>query len=229
MEMHEAASPDGENLSPTACARAAPYYSINPGLFDSEEHWSYRDLQRLAKRLGLIATGKRSELCVRLQAWHRQRRRNDQTGKFMGVEVRESPGGQQIAEHLLSPLKRPAGSPGSRPCLSSASKLSARGKGSVRRRLDDDDVSRSPLRPARAANVAFSPFNQVKVRRDGPTPHPRARPDVRCVRVQLIPSKEHSEMYQQYVEPSWPDDDELDADADLLADDDDPLFAVVSA
>ena len=50
-----------------------------------------------------------------------------------------------------------------------------------------------------------------------------------CVRVQLIPSKEHSEMYQQYVEPSWPDDDELDADADLLADDDDPLFAVVSA
>ena len=57
----------------------------------------------------------------------------------------------------------------------------------------------------------------------------RARADVRCVRVQLIPSKEHSEMYQQYVEPSWPDDDELDADADLLADDDDPLFAVVSA
>ena len=49
------------------------------------------------------------------------------------------------------------------------------------------------------------------------------------MRVQLIPSKEHSEMYQQYVEPSWPDDDELDADADLLADDDDPLFAVVSA
>ena len=32
-------------------AQAEPYYSLNPGLFDSVEHWKYRDLQKLAKTL----------------------------------------------------------------------------------------------------------------------------------------------------------------------------------
>ena len=35
------------NDAPEQAAR--PYYALNPALFDSEEHWAYRDLQRLAK------------------------------------------------------------------------------------------------------------------------------------------------------------------------------------
>ena len=38
--------------SPGEVAKVPPYLAINPGLFDSAEHWSYRDLQKLAKRLG---------------------------------------------------------------------------------------------------------------------------------------------------------------------------------
>jgi len=158
------------NSPPPECSH--PYLSLNPSLFDSAEHWSYRDLQRLAKRLDLPAGGKRDEIVARLQAWHRGQRRGDQAGKFLGVEIRAAPGAHAVSPRLLAPLSAPSPSPGS--ILSSAKKAE---------RL----IGRSPLRPA--SGVAFSPFNQVK----------------------LIPSKEYTEMYGQYREPSW----------DVLDDDDD--------
>ena len=35
--------------SPEKVAKVPPYLAINAGLFDSVDHWSYRDLQKLAK------------------------------------------------------------------------------------------------------------------------------------------------------------------------------------
>lgn len=169
--------------SPTASATwtsgsAPPYYSINPALFDSKAHWSYQDLRRLCKRLNLPASGKREEIAARLQEWHRESRRVDQAGKFLGVEVRAS--GKEINPQLVSPLK-----PARRLECPSPSILSAGRRA----------AGEPPLRGAEP-RLVFSPFNQVK----------------------LIPSKEHSEMYGKYREPSWEDgedSDDADDDSDL--------------
>jgi hypothetical protein len=84
--------------------------------------------------------------------------------------VREQPGGAKIDPQLMSPLRPPrtsnADTP-SKPCLS-ATKLHGTPSG-------DAPCSRSPLKARRSSNVAFSPFNMVKI----------------------IPSKEHSENYGQ--------------------------------
>ncbi len=158
---------------------ARPYYALNPALFDSEEHWAYRDLQRLAKRLDIPASGKRPELVERLNTWHREMRARDQAGKFHAVEVRANPGGQPINPSLLSPLKPPRQNPQPSPILSKGKHQAD----SPRRRLP---LAQSPRTP----KLSFSPFNMIKV----------------------IPSKEHTEMFGQYREPSnWDvDDDEED-------------------
>lgn len=127
---------------PVAPLHTSPYISLNPGMFDSSEHWSYRDLQRLAKNLDLQANGSRPALVARLQNWHRDRRNIDQTGKFLGVEVRSSLSGEPIPTRLLSPL---------------ISRSPTRRRGCMKRA-----IKRAPLRP-RAAAVNFSPFNQVKL------------------------------------------------------------------
>jgi len=125
-----------ENSPPPECSH--PYLSINPWLFDSSEHWSYRDLQRLAKRLDLPANGKREEIVYRLQTWHRETRGSDQAGKFLGVEIRAAPGGHPVSPRLLAPLSVPSPSPGS---ILSSSKAQR--------------IGRSPLHPT--TGVAFSP------------------------------------------------------------------------
>jgi len=124
-----------------------PYYSINPALFDSPTHWSYRDLQRLCKRLDLPAAGKRAEVAARLQQWHRESRRLDQAGKFLGVEVRASPGGKAINPQLVSPLRpvRQASYPS--PSILSEGRRAA---------------GQPPLRGPEP-RLCFSPFNQVKL------------------------------------------------------------------
>lgn len=99
-----AASPPTDTHSPTAVAKVAPYLAINPGLFDSSEHWTYRDLQKLAKRLGLNSAGKRDEIVERLRAWHREQRIVGQAGHFHAVQVRATPEGKAISPRLLSPL-----------------------------------------------------------------------------------------------------------------------------
>ena len=71
-------------------ARVPAYLSINPGLLDSVDHWSYRDLQKLAKRLQLSSTGKRESVVNRLKEWHREQRECGQAGHFRSVEVRAS-------------------------------------------------------------------------------------------------------------------------------------------
>jgi hypothetical protein len=108
---------------------------------------SYRDLQRLCKRLDLPAAGKRAEVAARLQQWHRESRRLDQAGKFLGVEVRASPGGKAINPQLVSPLRpvRQASFPS--PSILSSGRRAA---------------GQPPLRGPEP-RLCFSPFNQVKL------------------------------------------------------------------
>jgi hypothetical protein len=46
------------------------YFAVNPDLLD-EKIWSYRQLQHLAKRVGVKANGSRAALVERLQQWHK--------------------------------------------------------------------------------------------------------------------------------------------------------------
>lgn len=50
--------------------------TLNPDLFESSDHYTYRDLQRLCCRLGLGGKGKREDLVERLQSWNRSRCEN---------------------------------------------------------------------------------------------------------------------------------------------------------
>ena len=184
-----AASARSKAHSPTQVAKVQPYLAINPGLFDSVDHWSYRDLQKLAKRLELPSTGKREEVVERLRHWHREQRTTGQAGQFHAVQVRATPEGKAISPRLLSPLITSARG-GIPTGILSSSKKSARGE---KRWSTGGDSDRSSIAPSpsplqQRTNVLFSPYNMVK----------------------LIPSKEHSEMFGQYREPSncFDDDDE---------------------
>jgi len=188
-----------ENYSPGEVAKAEPYYSLNPGLFDSVEHWKYRDLQKLAKTLGVSAGGKREDVVVRLQEYHRERRHSGQAGMFHSVEVKANDGGAAINPVLLSPLLNCKTAPGLASPAKSARAVgknweinSPRASAMPRTPKGLATPTRSPLCPRSNGTVLFSPFNMVK----------------------LIPAKEHSEMYGQYREPSYDDDDGLDEDED---------------
>lgn len=126
-----------------------PYLAINPGLFDSNDHWSYRDLQKLAKRLELQSNGKREEIVERLRAWHRQQRSTGQAGQFHAVQVRATPEGKAISPRLLSPLVQSE----RRGSILSSKKLG----------LDSDRAAPSPAPLSQRGGVLFSPYNMVKL------------------------------------------------------------------
>lgn len=155
--------------SPTQVAKVPPYLSINPGLFDSVDHWSYRDLQKLAKRLQLPSNGKRAEIVERLQTWHREQRGVGQPGQFQAVQVRATPEGKAISPRLLSPLVQRQGSERKSGILSSK-RIGADGDGS-----DRSATAQSPAPLQQRGGVLFSPYNLIR----------------------LIPSKEHSEMVRR--------------------------------
>ena len=49
------------------------FITINPATLDDETMWSYRDIQRLAKKAGINAKQKRTSLVEALLVWHRDR------------------------------------------------------------------------------------------------------------------------------------------------------------
>jgi hypothetical protein len=49
------------------------FLTVNPSTLDDDTLWSYGELQKLCKNLGLKASGKRSELERRLTEWHKAR------------------------------------------------------------------------------------------------------------------------------------------------------------
>lgn len=133
--------------SPTQVAKVPPFLSINPAMFESSEHWTYRDLQKLARRLEIPAGGKREDLVERLRSWHRDERITGQAGAFHSVEVRASVEGKPISPRLLSPLVAAPPSPVRKP---SSFKC---GSGS--------ETERSPMKPITPrGNVLFSPVRR---------------------------------------------------------------------
>lgn len=160
-----------------------PYLAINAQLFDSADHWSYRDLQKLAKRLELPCNGSRESVVERLRGWHREQRATGQAGQFHTVQVRATPEGKAISPRLLSPLQASPRRP------TPAGILSANKNGTPRKKnFGDERPPDSPAPLGSRGGVLFSPYNMVK----------------------LIPSKEHSEMFGQYRDPARHcyDDDE---------------------
>ena len=100
---------DGEG--PSMQHSQLDYFTFNPGCLDDKEKFSYRQLQQLSVQLGLNGKGKREELVLRLQQWHRSQ--SEQTcwgpGSFHAVKVNVcSPGGRRVnvSPRLLSPLLR---------------------------------------------------------------------------------------------------------------------------
>lgn len=160
-------------------AQAEPYYSLNPGLFDSVEHWKYRDLQKLAKTLGISAGGKREDVVVRLQEYHRERRHSGQAGMFHSVEVKANDGGAAINPVLLSPLlncKTTAGAPSPAKSARAVGKNwemnSPRASAMPRTPKGLTPIgtpTRSPLCPRSNGTVLFSPV------RTAPPPRHHAR------------------------------------------------------
>ena len=140
--------------SPDSVARVPPYIAINPALFDSAAHWSYRDLQKLAKRLDLPCTGRREEVVERLRAWHRAQRATGQAGQFHAVQVRATPEGKAISPRLLSPLQPP-------------SQRSELAQGILRERNGATPRASTPnVAPGcspRSSKILFSPYNMVKL------------------------------------------------------------------
>ena len=62
------------------------YYTINPDTFVDSDLWSYRDLQKLAKAVGIKANVDRLSLISNLQTWHRLRKNGTQTLVETGQE-----------------------------------------------------------------------------------------------------------------------------------------------
>jgi SAP domain len=88
---------------------------LNPGCFDDVNAFKYRDLQQLAKHVGVPANGKRTDLVKRLQKWHRTqfsdiRDERDAASNFtlLKVDVISPTSGPKVEPALLSPLiKKP--------------------------------------------------------------------------------------------------------------------------
>eukprot|EP00964_Phaeocystis_antarctica_P048189 scaffold27889_cov67-Phaeocystis_antarctica.AAC.4 len=171
-----------DSSSRTASAAAEPYYSLNPGLFDSVEHWKYRDLQKLAKTLGISAGGKREDVVVRLQEYHRERRHSGQAGMFHSVEVKANDGGAAINPVLLSPLlncKTTAGAPSPAKSARAVGKNwemnSPRASAMPRTPKGLTPMgtpTRSPLCPRSNGSVLFSPVRNAPPPRHHPSPTP---------------------------------------------------------
>ena len=54
-------------------AEGDEFFALNPGMFADRKCWSYNDLRRLSRDLGLGGKGKRVQLEAKLTSWHRQR------------------------------------------------------------------------------------------------------------------------------------------------------------
>lgn len=153
---------------------ASSYFSLNPGLFTSDESWSYRDLQQLCVSLGINASGKRASLEQRLEDAHREGRQGRLygVGLFHDEEVNvTSPKGTCVSPTLLSPLL-----PSSPLSQSNDAHLNNNRPGILRRESSYGENG-TPLK--KPSSLRFSPFNRVHV----------------------IPPKEESENFGQYREP----------------------------
>ena len=191
-------------------AKAPAYYSLNPGLFDSVEHWKYRDLQRLSKTLGLSGGGRRQDVVDRLLSYHRGQRGSGQAGMFHSVEVKANDCGAAINPVLLSPLRPERMKSDDRSALST-SKLAAAnaanaesspryrdcGEGACApttpKRTPARTPARSPLTPRGNGTVLFSPVRHAHARSRKPAPFVPGRPLIAEVRPASVGAVQHGQ------------------------------------
>ena len=55
------------------------FLAINPDTLNDKETWSYRDIQKVCKTVGIKSNQKREILIVELETWHRARKDGTQT------------------------------------------------------------------------------------------------------------------------------------------------------
>ncbi|KAG8468735.1 hypothetical protein KFE25_013818 [Diacronema lutheri] len=196
----------------SASALAQTYFSLNPGLFTSDESWSYRDLQQLCLSLGINAAGKRGVLEQRLEAAHREGRQGRVcgVGLFHDEEVNVTSPTKRVSPSLLSPLVIGTPLAQSNNAFSGANRM---GGASILRRESSygENGTPTPIRLKKAVSLRFSPFNKVHI----------------------IPPKEESENFGHYREPAadaigaavWDDDDDDDDAARCRGMDEDSWMA----
>eukprot|EP00823_Brevimastigomonas_motovehiculus_P007978 TRINITY_DN713_c0_g1_i1.p1 TRINITY_DN713_c0_g1~~TRINITY_DN713_c0_g1_i1.p1 ORF type:complete len:477 (-),score=145.23 TRINITY_DN713_c0_g1_i1:156-1586(-) len=87
-----------------------PFLAWNPDLLETDE-WSFSDLRRLCKNLGLSGGGKRTDLVARLREWHRTqlggRQPSSINSNFAILEVKlddPSSAKASVSPRFLSPL-----------------------------------------------------------------------------------------------------------------------------
>lgn len=158
---------DKKDLSSGADAMAPSYFSINPELLDA---WSYREIQRLCKTIGINAKGSKVELLERLKMWNKAGRswEKAECGRFALVGVRISTPEQQ----LFSPLKR---NRKARKSILKRGEVLAFSELHETKTEGIDRVHSTPIqtRPKSKSRLMFSPYNMVTVIPRKPTPSPR--------------------------------------------------------
>lgn len=150
---------------------SSTYYTLNPSTFSVPSLWSYRQIQKLCKQLGLNASGTREKLVSRLQEWHIEGRHGDKAecGKFglIGIKL-HSPKRKHcsVSPSLLSPLrktsrkKREDGSVVS-PRSILKRKFQTKNGASVKDNFTTNLDTETPSNKTR--KLLFSPYNMVRV------------------------------------------------------------------
>eukprot|EP00941_MAST-03F_sp_MAST-3F-sp1_P001247 g1247.t1 len=155
------------------------YFSLNPGTFSEPDLWAYRDIQKLCKRLGLNAGGKREDLVERLEQWHTDGRHGDtaECGRFglIGVELHNPKDKScKVSPSLLSPfttktLSRRADGTLNSPRSILKRRLKAKCPLSAIKNLNsekgkEDSKNCTPKQEKRKRRkLGFSPYNMVRV------------------------------------------------------------------
>ena len=173
----------------TACSKGIQrmegeeYIAINPDTLHDSSHWSYRDLQKLCRKLNLGGKGSRSILEQKLLTWHRERPCDEESAaemfemnvpgnNFSLLQVNVVPSSRKKASRrssigldddkmivdpiVLKPFKN--------------NKVEDTPKGILKKRPsyfdieiidNDDDIPNSSSK--KLSKLTFSPYNGVKV------------------------------------------------------------------
>ena len=134
--------------------RLPKYFTFNPGVFD-DKIWSTKDLQKLARKLGVQSHGSRRAIVQRLREWHRSNPEDPyrlaSNFSMLGVQVYSPP----TQENQCKPLSNRKPKVDARllsPLISKAPpKPILKGKTPTRRGLT----------PSKKA--VFSPYNRVQI------------------------------------------------------------------
>jgi hypothetical protein len=166
------------------------FLTINPDTLVDRNLWSYRDLQKISKSVGIRANSKREKLIRKLQEWHRDRKDGTQTlvgndddsddsmenydmnvignnFAILPVNVREKKAGTKRKRNSILGLDdEKDGIVSPKLLLPLRPEPATPGKGILKTNNGNDENRKhcaSPPTASKMANICFSPFNAVKV------------------------------------------------------------------